>query len=542
MAKTITREACGEAYKELARGTATLDQISISSNFRKTFNQDRLRELAENIKQVGVLEPILTRVNPEPTASAGPDMILVAGARRLEATRLAGITEIPYRLLDLTEEQANEVQALENLHREQLNPIEEAQAFKTLLDQGSYTVEDLAGRVNKSAQYVYRAVKLLDLPENAQLHIACGDFTPSHGHRLLLLTPEQQSEVVEWMENETAGGEPWPTVAAMASHIEMDYGRTLDGAVFPTDTEYAGKPACTSCPHNAAAQSMLFDAQAEGQCLDGKCFAEKVQVFDEELGRKAYDTYKGMSFLGVEKPVWKGWAGNYTTRIYKFGKKGHFIEEMDKNPIIKAAIKKAPQKLGFGVNSDTHQVVLVVTDKDLWAELTPAKKDEQPKETPEQVLARQKKEFIEGQVQLRAGLKFVTDKKPVDVKTTARLVDTTGMDDDGIWPQVAKALGVKELNDRSIQKLSKDTLIRLALLKNNTTWRGTPIGDFIKTSGVNLKEISKAHAAEIAQAWEQELERKRENEAAIEKAKAAKKARKQEPEEEEQGEDTGEDE
>ena len=121
MTKTLTKEKPAQAparYEVVSEGPVAIETIRSESNFRKTFNAAAMKELADNIGKVGVLQPILLRRN-------GEGLVLIAGERRLRAAKAAGLKVIPGRVLDVTEEQASESQALENLHREDLGPIEE---------------------------------------------------------------------------------------------------------------------------------------------------------------------------------------------------------------------------------------------------------------------------------------------------------------------------------------------------------------------------------------------------------------------------------
>lgn len=535
MAKTI------EAYKPLAQGTTGIDSILVGTNHRKVFNQDRLQELADNIKQVGILEPILTR-----PADKVPDMILVAGARRLAAAKLAGLTEVPYRMLQLDDAQANEVQALENLHRENLSPIEEARAFKTLLDQGSYGVEDLAGRVNKHITYVYRAIKLLELPEAAITAIEQGTLTPAHGHQILSVSPDQREELLKYALTKESWRESLPTAQELRCHINSLFGTELDRAVFDTTALVPGVDvnACTTCEHNSANQSMLFDAAEEGKCLNKKCFDQKTKAFDDNLAEQARGEYQGMTYLGV-----KDWKWGHT-QIYKgeasesaktFGKDGLIISPFLKGiPAIKSALKKTPEKFGYGVLKGEHKLVLVLTDKALVLELTPKTSGTAQTESPEAREARQKEAFFK-EAEARALLKAaVADKKPVTVPMLADLVFNQDCDNDAM-PYIGEALGLKEINEKTLLKLQPAVLIKLL-------WIGKALEyDYVReimdencfkplrleTAKIRAQARKAAVPAyEAYKAEQAELRAKAEAEKAGKKAKA-----KQEPEEEETGEE-----
>lgn len=259
-----------QSYRCISIGDAPIDSIEVVSNFRKTFQPARLKELTDSIRQVGVLEPVLVRESERVGM-----YILIAGERRLRAAKAAGLTEIPYRSLDVTEEQAAEIQALENLHRENLGPIEEARAFQTLIAQGKYDVDALAKRMDKSPTYVYRAVKLLELPTAAMEAIEAGFITPAHGHQILR-APEGKTrdELVKFATTLTYN-DSYPTVRQMEEQLD---GKNLADATFPTKTEYAGVQACTKCPYNTGNQGNLFDGAEKGGCTNAPCFNTKTET------------------------------------------------------------------------------------------------------------------------------------------------------------------------------------------------------------------------------------------------------------------------
>ena len=150
--------------KEAAQMQVAVDQIQEGPNTRTHMDAASLREFAANVKKVGVLEPVLLRKDEK------GHWVLIAGHRRLAAAKIAGLKEIPARYLEVDESQAAEIQTLENLHRENLPALDEARDFKQLLDKGSHTVETLASKVDRSVKYIYRSIRLLDLPKDCLLY------------------------------------------------------------------------------------------------------------------------------------------------------------------------------------------------------------------------------------------------------------------------------------------------------------------------------------------------------------------------------------
>jgi len=154
---------------------------------RKGFNEKKLTELAESIKEKGIIEPLIVR-----KTDGGYELIV--GERRWRAAQSAGIKEVPVIVRDVTTREALELALVENLQREDLNPLEEAEAYKRLMEEFKYTQEDLAKRIGKDRTTVANAVRLLKLPQEIKASLA--DETISSGHARALLgveNPEEQT-------------------------------------------------------------------------------------------------------------------------------------------------------------------------------------------------------------------------------------------------------------------------------------------------------------------------------------------------------------
>ena len=153
---------------------------------RKTFDQESLAELADSIATHGVLQPILVR------ASGNGRYQIIAGERRWRAAKLAGLSEIPAVILDRDDLAAAEIALVENLQREDLNPIEEALAFKSLTEEFGLTQEELSRRVGKSRSAVANATRLLELPDEAKAMVSPGALSAGHARTLLGLRDRDQ--------------------------------------------------------------------------------------------------------------------------------------------------------------------------------------------------------------------------------------------------------------------------------------------------------------------------------------------------------------
>lgn len=151
---------------------------------RRVFDETALAELAESIKEKGLIQPILVRPK-------GDLYELVAGERRYRASQLAGLTELPVIIRDLSERESLEIALIENLQREDLNPVEEAQGFKRLQDMGM-TQEEIARAVSKARATVANAMRLLSLPAAALESLQAGEISAGHARAILMLPEEQR--------------------------------------------------------------------------------------------------------------------------------------------------------------------------------------------------------------------------------------------------------------------------------------------------------------------------------------------------------------
>lgn len=167
-------------------GTAThndqvlsLDKIKPNPNQpRSKFDEDELSDLAASIKKDGLLQPILVRPK-------GSMYEIIAGERRYHACKQAGLDEVPVRILDMDEEQTLRVALIENLQRSDLNAIEEARGYKSLMNVGNLTQSELAEAVSKSRSAVANSLRLLDLPEEIQEYIYDGLISAGHARAIL---------------------------------------------------------------------------------------------------------------------------------------------------------------------------------------------------------------------------------------------------------------------------------------------------------------------------------------------------------------------
>lgn len=151
---------------------ATVDQP------RKSFDEEKIIQLSESIKEHGIIQPIIL-------IKEGKTYNIVAGERRWRAAKIAGIKEIPSIVMDLSDKEILEISLIENIQRQDLNPIEEAIAYKKLLDEFNLTQEQLSNRIGKSRTAIANCLRLLNLDKRVQEYLIDGVITEGHGRAIL---------------------------------------------------------------------------------------------------------------------------------------------------------------------------------------------------------------------------------------------------------------------------------------------------------------------------------------------------------------------
>lgn len=165
---------------------------------RTVFDESALAELVASIAEVGILQPIVVRPNP-----AGPGFELIMGERRLRAARMAGLTAVPAIVRNTDDTDMLRDALVENLHRSELNPLEEAAAYQQLLDDFGATHEQLATRLARSRPHITNTLRLLRLPPGVQRRVAAGVLSAGHARALLGLdSPEAMETLAQRIVNE----------------------------------------------------------------------------------------------------------------------------------------------------------------------------------------------------------------------------------------------------------------------------------------------------------------------------------------------------
>lgn len=198
---SLIPNAVGEAKKDISKkvpeekGPETIVKITkVEPNReqpRKNFDEDALQELADSIKQFGLLQPILVQDRKDYYE-------IIAGERRWRAAKIAGLKEVPVIIRNYTEQEIVEISLIENIQREDLNPIEEAQAYKRLLTEFNLKQDEVAERVSKSRAAVTNSIRLLKLSDKVQQMVIDEMISTGHARALLAVeNPEEQYNLAQ---------------------------------------------------------------------------------------------------------------------------------------------------------------------------------------------------------------------------------------------------------------------------------------------------------------------------------------------------------
>ena len=260
----------------------TIEDISPSElNPRKTFDEESLSELAQNIREQGILQPITVRNIPL-------GFEIICGERRYRAAKIAELETVPCIIRDMSDEEAFDVMITENLQRKDVEPLEEAAAFKQLIEKRGYDIENLCTRFGKSEKYIRIRLKLNDLIEPFRELLAKDIIKIGHASEIVKLPEDGQQALYEDdFEDRENGWWECPTVSDLKDSIEDSFLK-IKNALFSTKE-------CKTCTKNTASNGCLFPDLAKDQrCTDEQCYQTKTIDFivkkAEKLALKEPDT------------------------------------------------------------------------------------------------------------------------------------------------------------------------------------------------------------------------------------------------------------
>lgn len=297
-------------------------------NPRKSFDEQSLTELADSIRQQGVLQPVGVRPIP------GTDRYeIVFGERRYRASLIAGREEIPAVIFDtLSDKEAEEMAITENLQRQDIAPMEEAVAFRNLIESGRYDTQSLAVQVGKSETYIRTRMKLATLiPEIASL-LDTDDITVSVASEICRYGEYIQKEVYDKHLKDGLPYNSWRgmTASKVAQMIESNFTTELCRYSFD-------KSACASCPHNTCNLLLFVEEGYEGKCANASCLREK---------HTAYLTEKAVAML-AEHPEANLCQYQYDTNeavASRLAEMGYEVESLSDRPNRFPTEPEAPQR------------------------------------------------------------------------------------------------------------------------------------------------------------------------------------------------------
>ncbi|MGH7782245.1 MAG: ParB/RepB/Spo0J family partition protein [Candidatus Binatia bacterium] len=269
-------------------------------------------DLVASVKEKGVLTAVVARPRKKGTKLYE----IVAGNRRFHAAQVAGLKEIPASIQEFTDEQAREVQIIENLQREDVHPLDESSAYRALMESAGYQIADLAAKVGKSEAYVRQRLFLSNLSAKAQKAFRDGDILPGHALLLARLSPDDQPKALEYALDE------WdhPTVKDLEEWIEREFLNPLQVQpwIGNKDAEAVLGPHLKQC---ATTGESLFGEIKQGQCTDLKCFHERSNKYLEFLQAKHPAALRVSSQYG--KPKYPGALSETEYKALPTQKKKH---------------------------------------------------------------------------------------------------------------------------------------------------------------------------------------------------------------------------
>lgn len=284
----------------LFRGESAAELLPITMiepwphNPRRSIDPAHLVELADSIGKVGVLQPILVR-------PIGAMFSIVSGERRFRAAKRAGLEHIPAVVRTLTDAEALEIAVTENLQREDVPPLDEAEGYERLHESHGYTIEEIADKVGKSKTYVYSRLKLTSLCAEARVFLRDGTLTPTVALLIARIpTPSEQIDAAKYCAADHSGRPLSATQAA--EYIKRTYMLRLLESSFPLDdaTLVPAAGSCTTCPKRTGNQPELFgDVTDTDTCTDATCYAGKERAHMDRQGA-AHEDEGGRVLRGAE--------------------------------------------------------------------------------------------------------------------------------------------------------------------------------------------------------------------------------------------------
>lgn len=246
--------------------TLKMSEIEPNKNQpRRTFNEEALNELADSIREHGLIQPIIVR-----PAANGMTYEIVAGERRWKASRIAGLTEVPVIIRNVDDEEMSKIALIENIQRENLNPIEEAAAYKDLTDKYGMTHEELSKTIGKSRSYVSNMLRLLSLPEYVSDKLSRRELSVGHAKALLGL---EDAETIENVARKV-----------VSDHLNVRQTEKMVSESMAEDAPARQKKVSLSYPYYVEMEAALKEALGRGVKITGNGEKGKItlEFYDDD--------------------------------------------------------------------------------------------------------------------------------------------------------------------------------------------------------------------------------------------------------------------
>lgn len=514
---------------------------------RRGLDIDSLSALASSLRSHGLMQPIIVRHLPahrlEETAGMDPRPAyeVIAGERRWRAAQIAELPTMPMLVRDLTDDAVLELQLVENIEREDLDAMEEAEGFALLRDKLGYTVEQIAERIGKGkgASYVRKTMKLLELTPESRDAMYEGHLGRSTGLLVARYPAERQAAIVAYIKSQAVktpgGSEPAP-FRSIAPVLHSRFNTDLSKAAFDIEDEFlvmeAG--ACSKCPKRTGQATDLFgdaDQSTPSSCTDDVCFASKKAAHVQQIRAKAQA--EGLQVIDEDeaRQLLPSPYTHYANGYVPLTQVIDVIEvdgQDDRNVTVEDGLrklgKKAPKPM---VLINPHSgVATKVLPEDVFEKLFPEEPPEEPKSAgggrepyvdtrpPEEIAWRDS--LVRRAALIRAFDVIRTGERTVDeLKRTALALlgsdeqETPGVEDYLGWlPDLEAASDVSEVHRSRVEAMNADQLGQLiAMVSLEIVLTRYPhnvvANDVLKGYGIDILAVRDKVAEDVARQAEQ---------------------------------------
>lgn len=383
------------------------------------FDKTKLQQLAESIRAVGVQQPAVVRPIVYPPgqtselARKGVTHEIVAGERRWRAAKLAGLETLPCVVRQLDDVTVLKISTIENLQREDIHPLDEADGYARLIERAGYDVARLAAEIGKSASYVYQRLKLLDLVPKARRLLVDGTITSGHGILISRLQPPQQAECLKKLRPPWRG-EGVISVRDLDDYIHRQILLDLSKASFRRDDAdlLPNAGPCTTCPKRTGFQPALFADVCNGgkrdYCTDPACFNAKLDALvarrkkaPEAVGQMLVSTEYGHSGNGEKKLAAQGVKTRYEWEEARKGDpdavqvlvvdgpdRGRVTWGKERKRTAYGGYKKSAKEKAAEASAREKQRIASIVRRRVWDAVMARASEELAKEIPEALLRR----------------------------------------------------------------------------------------------------------------------------------------------------------